>query len=202
LQRLPSYLVNAGEKVVHSNSRLAEQLRRLLDEHAQAETRRVHELTQEIKQEVYRLGDALPDDSILLEIESTPEISMVMERDLWEPVKTQTFSAQPSMMSEEELRDDELIGLFTQFAIDEKQLQRHIETLLEQRPQVRLSDVVECYPVEKGLAEVLTYCVLAARDVRHSIDPTEHEEIVFEAVGQKKRLRVPLIYYRRQAHAQ
>ncbi len=202
LQRLPSYLVNAGEKVVHSNSRLAEQLRRLLDEHAQAETRRVHELIQGIKQEVYRLSDALPDDSILLVVESTPEISMVMERDLWEPVKTQMFSTQPSMISEEELRDDELIGLFTQFAIDEKQLQRHIETLLEQRPQVRLSDVVECYPVEKGLAEVLAYCVLAARDVRHSIDPAAHEEIVFEAIGQEKCLRVPLIYYRRQAHAQ
>lgn len=197
LPRLPGYLVNAGEKVVRSNSRLAEQLRKLLDEHLQAETRRVHELIQTIKQEVYRLGDELPINSILLEVESTPEISMVMERDLWEPVKTQTFSMQPAMISEEELHDDELARLFTQFAIDKALLQRHIETLLEQRPQVRLSEVLEYYPIEKGLAEVLTYCVLAARDVRHFIDPVAHEEIVFKTAGREKCLRVPLIYYRR-----
>jgi Protein of unknown function (DUF3375) len=134
LPRLPGFLINAGEKVVHSNFRLAEQLRRLLDEHAQVEMRRVHELIQEIKQKVYRLGEELPADSVLLEVEGAPEIYMVMERDLWEPMKTQTFSAQPVMVSEEELRDDELAGLFTQFAIDEAQLQRQIETLLEQQP--------------------------------------------------------------------
>lgn len=201
LPRLPGFLINAGEKVVHSNFRLAEQLRRLLDEHAQVEMRRVHELIQAIKQKVYRLGEELPADSVLLEVEGAPEIYMVMERDLWEPMKTQTFSAQPVMVSEEELRDDELAGLFTQFAIDEAQLQRQIETLLEQQPQVSLSDVLASYPVEKGLAEVLTYCVLATRDMRHFIDPVASEEIVIEIAGQQKCLRVPLIHYRRQPYA-
>ena len=186
---------------MHSNSRLAEQLRRLLDEHAQAETRRVHELIQAIKQAVYRLGDELPTESVLLEVEGTAEIRMVMERELWEPVKTRTFNAQPVVVSEEELRSDELAGLFTQFAVDEALLQRHIEALLEERPQVRLSDVLVRYPVEKGLTEILAYCVLAAKDVRHSIDPVASEEVVFEMAGQEECLRIPLIYYRRCAYA-
>src|SRR6202035_4234138 len=115
LQRLPGFLINAGEKVVHSNFHLAEQLRRLLDEHAQVEMRRVHELIQAIKQDVYRLGDALPIESVLLEIEGAPDVHMGMERDLWEPLKAQTFREQPVMVSEEELHDQELAGLFTQF---------------------------------------------------------------------------------------
>jgi Protein of unknown function (DUF3375) len=80
-------------------------------------------------------------------------------------------------------------------------LQRQIETLLEQQPQVSLSDVLASYPVEKGLAEVLTYCVLATRDMRHFIDPVASEEIVIEIAGQQKCLRVPLIHYRRRPYA-
>lgn len=201
LARLPGYLINAGEKIVYSNARLAEQLRRLLDEHAQAETRRVHELIQAIKQEVYRLGDELPEESLLLEVEGAPEIHLVMERELWEPVKIQTFSGEPVVVSEEPLPDHELVGLFGQFVVDEALLQSHIETLLEQRSQVSLAEVLAHYPAEKGLAEVLTYCVLAAKDMRHSIDPQESEVVVIETAGQEKRVRVPLVYYRRETDA-
>ena len=83
-------------------------------------------------------------------------------------------------------------------------LERHIETLLESRSQIRLSEVLEYYPAEKGLAEILAYCVLAARDPRHSIDPDISEEIVFASlIGtmQKTVLRVPQIYFRRKTHA-
>jgi hypothetical protein len=202
LPSLPGYLVNAGEKIVYSNLRLAEQLRRLLDEQMQMETRRVHELILEIKQEIYRLDNDLPMESVLLEVESAPEIQMVMERELWEPAKTQTFSAQPVTTNEEELHSDDLAKLFTQFAVDEALLQRRIETLLERQSQVRLSDVLAHYPAEKGLAEVLTYCSLAAKDMRHSIDQEASEEIVLENTGQPQYLRVPLVSYRRYTHAE
>lgn len=204
LTRLPGYLVTAGEKVVHSNARLAEQLRRLLDEQTQAENRRVQELIQEIKHAAYSLNLSIPDNTAFLELESAPAIQLVMERDFWEPPKTLTFDSQPASIHEEDLDDLDLASLYDQFSIDEEELERHIETLLESYPQIRLSEVLELYPVEKGLAEVLAYCVLAARDPRHSIDPDASEEIVFASLtgtmGETV-LRVPLVYYRRKAHA-
>ena len=204
LTRLPGYLVNAGEKVVHSNARLAEQLRRLLDEQTQAENRRVQELIQEIKHEVYSLNQSIPDNIRLLELEGVPEIQLVMERNFWELPKTPTFDNQPDNISEEDLDDLDLTSLYDQFSIDEEELERHIETLLESQPQIRLSEVLEYYPAEKGLAEILAYCVLAARDPRHSIDPDVSEEIVFASLTgtmQETVLRVPQIYYRRKTHA-
>ncbi len=191
LSRLSGYLVNAGEKVVHSNARLAEQLRRLLDEQIQAENRRVQELIQEIKHEAY--SQSVPEQVPLLELEGVPEIQLVMERSLWEPTKTPTFETQPESGSEEDLDDIDLSGLYDQFSLHEEALERHIETLLEQQPQIRLSEVLEYYPIEKGLA----YCVLAARDPRHFIDPDQYEEIVLE----KTVLQVPQISYRRKIHA-
>src|SRR6266516_550706 len=187
LSRLSGYLVNAGEKVVHSNARLAEQLRRLLDEQIQAENRRVQELIQEIKHEAY--SQSVPEQVPLLELEGVPEIQLVMERSLWDPTKTPTFETQPESGSEEDLDDIDLSGLYDQFSLHEEALERHIETLLEQQPQIRLSEVLEYYPIEKGLAEVLAYCVLAARDPRHFIDSDQYEEIVLE----KTVLQVPQI---------
>ena len=204
LTRLPGYLVAAGEKVVHSNARLAEQLRRLLDEQTQAEKRRVQELIQEIKHAAYSLDLSIPDNIGFLELESAPEIQLVMERNFWELPKTPTFDNQPNSISEEDLDDLDLASLYDQFSIDEEELERHIETLLESQPQVRLSEVLEHYPVEKGLAEILAYCVLAARDPRHSIDSDISEEIVFASLTgtmQETALRVPQIYYRRKTHA-
>jgi hypothetical protein len=207
LQRLSGYLVAAGEKVVHSNSRLAEQLRRLLDEQAVAENRRVHELIQEIKQEIYLRGPALTDQAPLLAIEGAPEIQFVMERDLWEPAKTQIFNEQPLQVSAEDLRRIDFSVLYRQFSIDEMLLRRRIESLLEHRSLVRLADVLAEYPVEKGLAEVLTYCVLAARDPRHQIDPVVNEKIVLttsglETLERGRVLILPQISYRRSNHAQ
>src|SRR6266487_13420 len=204
LTRLSGYLVIAGEKVVHSNARLGEQLRRLLDEQTQAENRRVQELIQEIKHAAYSLNVSIPDNIGLLELESAPEIQLVMERNFWELPKTPTFDNQPDSISEEDLDDLDLASLYDQFSIDEEELERHIETLLESQPQIRLSEVLEHYPAEKGLAEILSYCVLAARDPRHSIDPDVSEEIVFASLTgtmQETVLRVPQIYYRRKTYA-
>jgi hypothetical protein len=204
LTRLPGYLVNAGEKVVHSNARLAEQLRRLLDEQTQAENRRVQELIQEIKHEAYRLNRSIPDTIRLLELEGTPEIQLVMERNFWDLPKTPIFDHQPDSISEEDLDDLDLASLYDQFSINEEELERHIETLLESQPQIRLPELLEHYPVEKGLAEILAYCALAARDPRHSIDPDRSEEIVFASLTgtmQETVLRVPQIYYRRKTCA-
>jgi hypothetical protein len=206
LQRLPGYLVNAGEKIVYSNTRLAEQLRRLLDEQALAENRRVQELIQEIKQEVYTRGSELADRQVLLEVEGSPQAQLIMERELWSPTKVQSFSTQPVQVAEEDWREIDFTALYRQFTVDEMLLRRRIDSLLEQRPLVRLSDVLAVYPVEKGLAEVLTYCVLAARDPRHQIDPVASEEISLvtsglESTSQERVLILPQISYRRSAHA-
>ncbi|HLG61964.1 MAG TPA: DUF3375 domain-containing protein [Ktedonosporobacter sp.] len=205
LMRLPGYLVAAGEKVVQSNARLAEQLRRLLDEQIQAENRRVQELIQEIKHIAYRSALDIPANVVLLELEGAPEIQLIMERNFWEPPKIPTFDDhQPTGISEEDLDDLDLANLYDQFSIDEEELERHIETLLESQPQIRLSEVLEQYPVEKGLAEVLAYCALAARDPRHFIDPDASEEIAFASLAgtaPETVLRVPRIYYRRKTHA-
>jgi hypothetical protein len=179
-------------------------LRRLLDEQTQAENRRAQALIQEITRMAYSLKQQIPEHIPLLELEGAPEIQMVMERPFWEPSAIPTFDQQPDMTSEEDLDDIDLTSLYDQFSIDEEKLASHIETLLEQQPQIRLSEVLEYYPAEKGLAEILAYCVIAARDPRHFIDPDTSEDILLSSPNRlipESVLRVPQISYRRNTDA-
>ncbi len=202
LQRLPMYLLAAGEKVVQSNAGLGEQLRRMLDEQSIAERRRVRAIVSEIKQAAFQVAGSPPDASTFIELEGPPEAHLVMEHGLWEPGESFSVAVQPVNADDEEPDLRELISLHTQFHIDKMLLYQHIEALLDVRPRVTLAEVLQHYPPQKGLAEVLAYCTLAADDPDHFID--EHEKEVIELpvatpFGQEMRvLTLPRVLYQRR----
>ncbi len=101
---------------------------------------------------------------------------------------------------------DDLISLHTQFHIDKAILYRRIEALLNVRSQITLAEVLAHYPPEKGLAEVLAYCTLAADDPDHCIDAQQTETIelpVATMFGQEtKTLTIPRVLYQRRNYAE
>jgi Protein of unknown function (DUF3375) len=193
---------------VHSNSRLAEQLRRMLDERNMAESRRVRELVGDIEQIAVRLTNNPPDDDPLVELEGAPDVSLVMEKGLWEPQETLSFSARPVTAGAAALNAGsalDLQHLYAQFYVDESLLRRRIETMLAARPAATLAEVVELYPVEKGLSEVIAYVAIAAREERHRIDHRNSEEIELVLASpdgnQMTRLTIPQVTFRRRSYA-
>lgn len=89
LRRLTRALTDAGEKVVLSNHRLAEQVRRLLDDRRLAESRRAAELIAAVKQLAVRCAERPPKDDPFIELDGPPELQFVMDRPLWEQRKRQ-----------------------------------------------------------------------------------------------------------------
>ncbi len=205
LQRLPSHLLAAGEQVVQSNAGLAQQLRRMLDEQSIAERRRVRAIVSEIKQMAFRATGTTPEEGTFIELEGPPETHLVMEHGLWEPGETFSVADLPVNAAGQELAFDDLLSLHTQFHIDKALLYRNIEELLDVRAQVTLADVLAHYPPEKGLAEVLAYCTLAANDPDHTIDEQQTETIdlpVATPSGQEMRtLTIPRVLYQRRTYA-
>ena len=213
LQHLPSHLLEAGEKVVQSNAGLAQQLRRMLDEQSIAERRRVRAIIGDIKQQAFRVANDQPSEPTFIELEGPPEIHLVMEHGLWEPGETFSVSAQPMNGVDEEPAIVDLLSLHTQFHIDKAILYRRIEALLNIRSQVTLAEVLAHYPPEKGLAEVLAYCTLAADDPDHCIDAQETETIklpVATIFGRETAylrpkhvaLTIPRVLYQRRNYAE
>lgn len=207
LRHLPMHLLEAGEKVVQSNAGLAQQLRRMLDEQNIVERRRVRTLVSEIKQLAFHNAASIaPDEPAFSELEGPPQAHLVMEHGLWEPGESFSVRAQPGSTIIDELNISDLIPLHTQFYIDKAALARRVETLLEQHSQITLAQVLSCYPPEKGLAEVLAYCTLAADDPDSFIDPQRTETIELadaatEAANGGKGARVvtiPRVLYKRR----
>ncbi len=179
LRHVSGALIEAGGKVVGSNQRLAEQLRRLLDEHIQAERRRVRELIEDIK----RIGLRLVDEQqpvVFLELEGSPEVNMVMEKALWEPGVAPVIATRP-LEGDLDLTEADFGALFEQFSVSEKCLRDRVATLLTTQPSCTLLDVLEHFPLEQGLAEVITYMAIASRDGQHEVSETQHEKIFLQS---------------------
>jgi hypothetical protein len=94
--------------------------------------------------------------------------------------------------------DDSVRSLYGQFYVDPASLRLRIETLLETRPHCTLGEVLDRYPVQKGLAEVITYLTIAAADARHQIDPAAQETINLPALRdeQPRLLSLPRVVFR------
>lgn len=196
LRRLKRSLIDAAAKIVESNRRLAEQLRKLLDEQHLAEARRVAELATEIKQMAVQLAEAPPEDDNFLWIEEDPTVDMPLARPLWTPSAATTFAGVEPTTAALDLSSADLVALFTQFYVDESHLRRRVAALLERQPLVTLGEVAAAYPLTQGLAELVGYVALAAHDEAHKIDDTQWDEI---ELGDDGRLvRLPLVIFKKE----
>jgi cell division protein FtsB len=199
LRRLTRTLIDAGEKIVQSNYRLAEQVRRLLDDRTQAESRRAAELIAEIKQHALRIVAQPPADDPFAELEGTPAVQLVMERPLWSPRAEVQLDLQPILEAAGELDESSLQLLYRQFYVDESLLRRQIETVLEHQPTCTLGEILDRFPAQKGLAEILGYLSIAAGDPRHRIDPATRDTMSLPAadvsVGSRQ-IRMPRVVFR------
>ncbi len=186
LRHLKRYLLEAGTQVVASNRRLIQQLRQVLDEQQAGRAQRLRDLITDIGKLALDLSAEFPEDEVFIHIEGAPAVEMPLERQLWESASTSRFDFSQLAQGEANLAEADLNGLAQQVHVNEQQLRRNIETLLERRSSVTLADVVKSYPIERGLTEVITYLAIAAKNHQHRIDTDVHDTI---AVGQAAEIR-------------
>ena len=198
LRHVVRHLSEAGQKVVQSNRRLAEQLRRMLDEAHRQESRRVLALVDEIKRAALEVKDDPPKRRAFVELDGPPEVALPMERPLWTPAETPSFALQAADAEAPPLREVDLASLFDPFAVEREQLEANVRSVLLHRAQATLAEVVDVYPVEKGLSEVIGYLAIASGDVRHLIDDGASEPIVIhDRHRTARRVTLPQVIFTR-----
>jgi hypothetical protein len=199
LGNLVSNLLRYGGEIARSNQRLIEQIRRVLDERMVAETRRVRQLVDEIKSSAFELRDTPPPSDGFLEIEGLPEVRLPMERTLWEPSSTLVLNDAPLIVAKPGRMD--FAGLLRQMHIDETTLRRQVDALLLSRTEVSLAEILEHYPVEYGLTELLGYFSIAAQDSGAQIDREHAQEVTIRSKQQEDEfvltLSVPRVVFRK-----
>lgn len=204
LRRLKRSLIDAASKIIESNRRLGEQLRKLLNEQNMAEARRVIDLAQEIKKLAIELADTrLPRTKDFFELEGDPLIVLPIERPLWTPpIQINYANVELPEVLDDRLTADDLASLYNQFYIDKSVLKRQIATLLETRPTVSLAELIAVFPLKQGLAELVTYLLMAeenrpdaAGGAAHGIDESVWEAIPLDEDG--RMIRIPRVVFSR-----
>jgi len=198
LRGLVGYLVRAGLKVEQSNQRLAEQLRRMLDEASLAESRRIRDLTADIKHLVLEYGDKIPSENFW-QMETVPQANLVMEHTPFYPQETIYYEDIPDSVTEAELTS--LDDLDDYFFVNHRLLIDRIARLLEDHVSFTLTELIEQYPIEKGLSEAVAYLEIASKDRRHKIEEDQLVEIIAQTTHHEAKvfkIQIPQIIFSRK----
>ncbi len=194
LARIRYLLLDAGEKVYQTSNLLVEQLRKYLDDRAYLENRRIMEIIREIEKRALAVKDEPPPgrDFIFMD-ELSPRIELPLSRSLFTVPRVPVIEDRRPGEGSGEIAID---ALYEQVHVDERVLADRVRTLLQEQGQVSLARVVERFPVEKGVAEIVTYLNLAEKNPRAMVSDKDSEEIVIRTSDGKTRLvRVPQVIF-------
>lgn len=193
LKRIKTILFHSGRKVLDSNNLLAEKLTRVVAEKHLLESRKIRETIADIKQISLRLIDNKVSEECGIEIELGVEINMPMERKLGEENIIPAFEVRPEIFnSKADL--ESMSNLFNPNTINIKELIVKIDSLLVDKQQVTLSQVIENYPITKGLSELIGYISLINNSEKYFVNEEVSDLLLFDAKNDKY-LKMPQIIY-------
>lgn len=193
LKRIKTILFQSGRKVLDSNNLLAEKLTRVIAEKHLLESRKIRETMAEIKQISLRLIEHKIPENYGIEIELEAKIDMPMERKLGEEKIIPEFDITPETFnSKADL--ESMSNLFNPDSINIKELIGNINSLLTDKQQVTLEQVIEKYPISKGISELIGYISLINSSEKYFVNEEISDLLLFD-VEENKYLKMPQIIY-------
>jgi hypothetical protein len=189
-------LVLSAHQVQIVVNRLIEQLRRFIDERAWLENRRVLELVGSIEKRALAMRELPKEREFMSVARPGIELALPLGRHMYEVREEGSFRAE---LKKQRVDIDIRDALFDRYWVDETQLHRNIVELLQHHSQISLKEIVDVYPVRKGVAEIVGYLSLATTLSIGYINESAKEELEVEDVdGGELLVRVPKILFIRE----
>ena len=190
------HLSEAGEKVQRTAAQLVEQLRRFLDSQMWLENKRIAELIRDIEKQSLAIKHNPPKETGFTTLpEPKIDITLPFTRSLFTPPRKIRMTDAAPLLGESEFSAD---ALFNQHYVDEVLLRNQIARMLSEKGQAALSEIVEKYPVTRGMAEIVTYINLANRDEKNIINEIQRQQIPWcDAAGKQRYADIPLVIFTR-----
>lgn len=194
LQEIDIHLLDVGERVYRSYNLIAEQLRKYLDNQSYLEHKRIAELVKFIERSVIETKDTGLLQKLYMEMNDTrPSIESTMSKPLFTPPRNPVIQDNILIQGQ---ANSSLELLYQQYGIDEDALYARIRKLLQLEPQVSLKQVIAAYPLEDGLAEIVTYLHLATKKCKSVIDNELQVDLSWVTDGAvKKQMTLPNIIF-------
>jgi hypothetical protein len=188
--------MDAGAHAQETVAALSQQLRRYVDENFLEEERRIIQLVREIEGRALTVRNNPPRDWSMDIDGLKPDILLPMDRPLFSP--PQRPEIKDDMVSVG-IGDISAEALFSQVYVDKEELKGRIKQILQEQGFVSLAQVVTRFPLDLGLAELVTYLVIASESQQAYFNADDTEEICWRDESGKIRVaRLPKIVFGRR----
>lgn len=186
----------AAERAQRTVRHISEQLRRFLDDQVWLENRRVLDLVRSVEAAAIEVRDAPPALGLEVDVPGV-EIALPFDRPLYRrPAEAEVDSLIPPADVEDLAAD----LLFDQVFVDSARLARNVRTVLPAHSSALLSDIVDLYPIEEGVAEILGYLGLDDGELSVEMDDTAETTLTYrdpDDPQRSRRARMPKVTVRR-----
>jgi uncharacterized protein YutD len=193
LRKAKTILHLSSRKVWDSNNLLADKLTRIIAEKDIEERKKAKETINSIRQLALQMIDKELIFDSFIEIDGDPDINLPMERKFGEEQIISEFNEQPKL-AENAMDLESLSNLTNIRYINRKQLLNNVESLLNEKKFVTLYEVLDKYPVTKGLAEILGYISLLQTNDKFLFNEEKIEYLKFD-FEKEKYLKIPQVIF-------
>ncbi|MAE52610.1 MAG: hypothetical protein CMI20_00675 [Opitutae bacterium] len=177
--------------------RISRKLRQVVGDHAGGSGRQVRDTLAEIRAHAYQLRDVTLEDWDF-EIEIRPQFFTLMEAEFWEPKAVEAFAEVKPAKSEDSGWINEILGSVGE-PLDLKKYRSRVSETLGEVEQITLSEMVERYPLERGVVEIVCYRVIAGEDPRHEILQDELIQVDLNRPAQPRYVEVEQLIFQRNS---
>lgn len=187
--------IAAGESTQATVARLSSELRRYLDDKVWLENRRIMQILRDIEHNALVLRAAPPGDGFAEIDDLAPHVNLVADRPLFSVPLKPEIDDSLEVASGDDISAD---ALFDRVHVDKARLAANVWTALRRKDQVSLSEIVTAFPLEQGLAELVTYLSVAADTEDAVIDDTSRQTIDWtDEDGNRRQATLPLVIFTR-----
>ncbi|MBC8238649.1 MAG: DUF3375 domain-containing protein [Helicobacteraceae bacterium] len=193
LKNLKYDLLLNADKIGKISSKLIEQLRRFLDDRVWIENKKILELCNAIEKKAVEIKENPPLKRDFHHLaKNKVAIDSVFEKSLYTLKENKAFSHE----IKEDVLEVNLDAFYDIFFIDEALLQNNINYFLQIQSQCTLVEVLEKFPIEKGISELIGYLSIAKNSKNSIVAPDEKQKIhILGEDGNKKIVSVAKILF-------
>jgi len=177
--------------------RISRKLRQVVGDHAGGGGRQVRETLSRIRKSAYLLRDDPPVDWEF-EIDIRPQFFGLMESDYWEPKSVEAFAPITPADSGDNDWINEILNSVGE-PLDLNKFRERVDLALEEAEKVSLTEMVDKYPLERGVVDVVCYRVVAGEDSRHDILDDEIIKIDLNRPSQPRFVEVEQLIFQKDS---
>ncbi|GGD70391.1 hypothetical protein GCM10011514_38090 [Emticicia aquatilis] len=195
LEYLKFNLIDYSDNIHRVNDSIIRSLRRFIESAFFMQNKQIISKIESVLELAVTLKKKSPTERNFIEIDGKLNYDFVMSRKLFEPPNTTKIKAQ---ILEEGENEGNFDILYQQQFINPEELKANIRFMLREQSVVSFSQIIQAFPIQKGLAEIVCYLNLAkdSEQVQKAyVDENADDLIRYQIKDQWQEIVLPKIIF-------